>query len=250
MIDMLGYLRLELRRMARDRRFVFFTIAVPVGFYLLWSTTAPDDAGPQATTGLPVQLHLMVAMAAFGALGAALTTTGPRLATELRSGWLRQLRATPLPHRTVIFTKIFASMVLALPPLILVSLTAALTQDVRLSAGEWIGMIALMWVATLPFAALGTLIGSLAGGDAAQPITVGAYLALSALGGLWMPLDQLPGALRAVAHWLPSNRFAEIGWDVAGGHVPTATVGLVLAAWSVALGGCAVAAYRRATLSS
>jgi ABC-2 type transport system permease protein len=249
MIDMLGYLRLELRRMTRDRRFVFFTIAVPVGFYLLWSNTF-DGVDPVRATGLPAQVHLMVAMAAFGAIGAALTTTGPRLAAELQSGWLRQLRATPLPGRTVIFTKVFASMVLALPPLVLVSLTAALTQDVRLPAAEWIGMIALMWLATLPFAALGTLIGSLAGGDASQPVTVGAYLALSALGGLWMPVDQLPGALRTVAHWLPSGRFAEIGWDVAGGHVPTAAVGLVLAGWAAALGGCAIAAYRRATLSS
>jgi ABC-2 type transport system permease protein len=249
MIEMLGYLRLELRRMARDRRFVFFTIAVPVGFYLLWSSAA-GDAPADATDGLPIQVHLMVAMAAFGALGAALTTTGPRLAAELRSGWLRQLRATPLPDRTVIFTKIFASMVLALPPLVLVSLTAALTQDVRLSAAQWTGMISLMWVATLPFAALGTIIGSLADGDAAQPITVGAYLALSALGGLWMPLDALPGALRAIAHWLPSSRFFQVGWEVVGGHVPTATGGLVLAAWAVVLGGGAVVAYRRAALSA
>jgi ABC-2 type transport system permease protein len=249
MIDMLRYLGLELRRMARDRWFVFFTIAVPVGFYLLWSNTF-DGVDPVRAPGLPRQVHLMVAMAAFGAIGAALTTTGPRLAAELQSGWLRQLRATPLPGRTVIFTKIFASTLLALPPLILVGLTAALTQDVRLSAAEWIGMVVLMWLATLPFAALGTLIGSLAGGDASQPVTVGAYLALSALGGLWMPIDQLPGALRAVAHWLPSSRFAEIGWDLAGGHAPTAGVGLVLAGWAAVLAGGAVAAYRRAMLSA
>jgi ABC-2 type transport system permease protein len=249
LIEMLGYLRLELRRMLRDRRFAFFTIAVPVGFYLLWSNTFADaDAEP--STGLPAQVHLMVSMAAFGAIGAALTTTGPRLAAELQSGWLRQLQATPLPGRTVIFTKIFASMVLALPPLVLVSLVAALTQDVRLPAAEWIGMIALMWVATLPFAALGTIIGSLAGGDASQPVTVGAYLSLSALGGLWMPLDELPGALRAVAHWLPSTRFAQLGWDVVGGHTPAAAVGLILGGWAVVLAGGAVAAYRRATLSA
>lgn len=246
---MLGYLRVELRRMVRDRRFVFFTIAVPIGFYLLWSNTFASD-GPAAATGLPLQIHLMVSMAAFGAIGAALTTTGPRLAAELHSGWLRQLRATPLPGRAVIFTKILASMLLALPPLALVSLTAALTQDVRLPAAEWAGMIALMWLATLPFAALGTLIGSLAGGDASQPVTVGVYLVLSALGGLWMPTDELPRALRAVAHWLPSNRFAEIGWDIVGGHAPAASAGLILAGWAAALGGCAVAAYRRATLSA
>jgi ABC-2 type transport system permease protein len=141
-------------------------------------------------------------------------------------------------------------MILALPAIFLVSLVAAVTQDVRLSVMEWIGMIALMWISTLPFAALGTLIGSMANPDAAQPITLGCYFTLSIVGGLWMPVSQLPKVLRGISQWTPSNRFAEIGRDIVGGRAPSATAGLVLAAWALALGALAITAYRRTIQSS
>jgi ABC-2 type transport system permease protein len=245
---MLRYLAVEIRRMYRDGRFVFFTIAIPVGFYLLWSNIFAKGGGPDADTGLDAKTYLLVSMASFGALGAALTTTGARLAAERQSGWLRQLQVTPLRPWAVITTKVIASMCLALPAIVLVGITAALTQHVRLSPGQWAAMIALMWVGTLPFAALGTLIGSLVGPDAAQPLTVACYFSLSILGGLWMSVSILPKTLRAIAHWTPSNRFADLGWSVVAGHAPPASDALVLAAWTVGLGALAVAAYRRATV--
>lgn len=247
---MLRYLAVELRRTARDRRFVFFTVAVPVAFYLLWSSVFGTGHGTVGGVDLDAKTYLLVSMASFGALGAALTTTGARLAAERQSGWLRQLRVTPLRPWTVIATKTLASMCLALPAIVLVSLTAVLVEHVHLVPGAWAGMLALMWVGTLPFAALGTLIGSLVGQDAAQPLTVACYFALSILGGLWISVDVMPATLRHIARWTPSNRFADLGWSVAAGHLPPASDGLVLAAWTALLGGLAIAAYRRATVRS
>ncbi len=247
---MLRYFALEIRRMYRDRRFVFFTIAIPVAFYLLWSNIFAKNGGVDSDTGLAAKTYLLVSMASFGALGASLTTTGARLAAERQSGWLRQLQVTPLRPWAVIAAKVLASMCLALPAIVLVGLTAALTQHVRLSPGQWVAMVALMWVGTLPFAALGTLIGSLVGADAAQPVTIACLFGLSIFGGLWMSVSILPRTLRQIAHWTPSNRFADLGWSVVGGHTPPASDGLILAGWTVVLGALAVIAYRRATVRS
>ena len=93
---MFRYLVLEIRRTYRDRRFVFFTLAVPVCFYLLWSNIFTKSTDLDADTGLNAKTYLLVSMAAFGALGASLTATGARLAAERQSGWLRQLQVTPL----------------------------------------------------------------------------------------------------------------------------------------------------------
>lgn len=247
---MARYLVLEIRRMCRDRRFVFFTVAMPVLFYLLWSNIFAKSGQTDPGTGLNADTYLLVSMAAFAALGASLTTTGSRLAAELQSGWLRQLQVTPLRPRAVIMSKIIASMFLALPAVALVSLVAVVTKHVQLSPGQWAGLISLMWVGTLPFAALGTLIGSLLGSDAAQPVTILCYFGLSIVGGLWMSVSVLPKVLRSVAHWMPSNRFADLGWSVVAGHAPPVSDGLVLAAWTAGLGVLAVLAYRRATVRS
>ncbi|GAA4617637.1 ABC transporter permease [Actinoallomurus liliacearum] len=245
---MFRYLGLEIRRTVRDRRFIFFTMAVPVAFYLLWANVYGKGNGSVAGTNLNARTYLLVSMAAYGALGASLTATAARLAGERQIGWLRQLQVTPLRPWALITVKIVSSMCLALPAITLVGLTGVLTQHVHLSAGEWAGMVGLMWLGTLPFAALGTLIGSLVGADAAQPVTLACYFTLSILGGLWMPVSSLPTALRHVARWLPSNRFAGLGWSVVGGHVPPASDGLVLAGWALVLGVLAIAAYRRATV--
>jgi ABC-2 type transport system permease protein len=247
---MLRYLVLEIRRMYRDRRFVFFTIALPVAFYLLWSNIFTKSGDVDTDTGLNAKTYLLVSMSAFGALGASLTTTGARLAAERGTGWLRQLQVTPLRPWAVIVGKLLASMCLALPAVICVGIVAAVTQHVHLSPGEWAALVGVMWVGTLPFAALGTLIGSLMSPDAAQPLTVACYMVLAILGGMWMSVSVLPKAMRTIAHWSPSNRFADLGWSVVAGHTPPASDALVLAGWTMVLGGLAVLAYRRATVRS
>lgn len=246
---MFRYLRVEMTRTLRDRRFVFFSLAFPVALYLLWSNVFADG-GTDPGTGLGIAGYMLIGFGSYGAVGAALSTTGPRLALELQSGRLRQLRVTPLRPWKVIAVKTLAAMTLALPSLVLVGLAAVLTQHVDLSAAQWLELLAIGWLGTLPFAALGTLIGSLARGDSAQPVMLLCYMGLSIVGGLWMPVSRLPGVLRDVAAWTPTNRFAELGWDVVGGHAPSATAGLILAAWTVVLGALAVLAHRRATVES
>jgi ABC-2 type transport system permease protein len=60
----------------------------------------------------------------------------------------------------------------------------------------------------------------------------------------------LPKTLRHIAHWTPSNRFADLGWSVVAGHTPPASDAFVLVGWTVGLGALAIVAYRRATVRS
>ena len=244
---MLRYLRLEILRTFRDRRYVFFTLAFPVALYLLWSNVFAD-AGTDPGTGLGVDAYMLVGFGLYGGIGATLSVTAPRLAQELRTGWLRQLRVTPLRPSAMVAAKTLAAMTLALPSLVLVGLAAVLTQDIALSPAAWAALLAVGWLGTLPFAAMGTLIGSLAKGDSAQPVMLIVYLGLSIVGGLWMPVSQLPTVLREISAWTPTNRLAELGFDVVGGHAPAAAPFMILAAWAVVLGALAALAYRRATV--
>src|ERR1700680_4422932 len=90
---MLSYLALELRRSFRDRRYLLLVVGWPVGAYLLFSTVFGKAA--DASEGLPPAVEIMVAMAAFGAMGGVLMASGPRLAIDRQIGWVRQLPFTP-----------------------------------------------------------------------------------------------------------------------------------------------------------
>ena len=184
-------------------------------------------------------------MAAYGGIWAVLSTTGPRISQERETGWLTNLRAMPIRARQVLVAKVLASMVAALPALILVCATAALVKHVHLSGWQWLAILASMWVGTLPFAALGVAMGYAINADASYVVSYGLYMVMSALGGLWVPPAVLPPAFRTVASWLPTNRLADLGWQVARGEaIRLSSIG-VLAAWTVGVGLLALLAYRR-----
>jgi ABC-2 type transport system permease protein len=240
------YLRLEISRMLRDARFLVLAVAAPIGFYLLFATLFGDQPAPPGQ--LSGRVEIMVAMAAYGAIWAVLSTTGPRIATERESGWTQQLRTMPLPGVRVLVSKVVASVVVALPSIVAVCLTAALVKDVRLEAWQWVTLVASMWVGTVPFAALGIFFGYAIGADASFVLSYGVYMAMSAIGGLWVPPAVLPSAFRQVAGALPTNRLADLGWQLAGGSAPRLSSVAVLAAWTLGVGLLAVAAYRRRQL--
>jgi ABC-2 type transport system permease protein len=240
------YLRLEIVRMLRDVRYVALAVGSPIGFYLLFATLF---GGGQPQPGeLPGTVEIMVAMAAYGAIWAVLSTTGPRIAQEREIGWLQQVRAMPVRAREVLTAKVLASLAMALPAILLVCVTAAVVKDVRLAAWQWAAMVLVMWLGSAPFSALGIAIGYLVGADASFPVSYGLYMAVSALGGLWVPPAVLPESFRRVAGTLPSNRLADLGWQIAGGHAPRWSSVIVLAAWTVGLTGLAALAYRRPRL--
>jgi ABC-2 type transport system permease protein len=242
---MTRYLWLESLRAVRDVRYLVLAVASPVGFYLLFTNLF--GAHGEMAEGLPQPVELMVAMAAYGAMWSVFSATAPRIAQEREIGWSRQLRVTPLPARAIIGSKVISSLAAALPAMVLVCLTAALVNGVRLDASEWAAMLAAMWVGTLPLTLLGFAIGYLAGADVAYGVVMVLYFALGALGGLWMPLAMLPETLRDVGQALPTNRLADLGWKLAAGQTPATSSVLILAAWTAGFGLLALIAYRRTT---
>jgi ABC-2 type transport system permease protein len=240
------YLRLELLRVLRDARYLALAVGAPIGFYLLFATLFGDQ--PDRASELKGTVEIMVAMGAYGAMWAVLSATGPRIAAEREIGWTGQLRAMPVAAYQVLTAKIVASLALALPALIGVCLTAAIVKGVRLDAWQWFAMIAVMWLGSIPFAALGLAIGYTIGAEASFALSYGIYVAMSAIGGLWVPPSVLPAGLRSVASALPSYQLADLGWRIAAGHAPTGGGVLVLAAWAIGAGGLAVLGYRRPKL--
>jgi ABC-2 type transport system permease protein len=74
------------------------------------------------------------------------------------------------------------------------------------------------------------------------------YLVFAALGSLWMPVKILPAPLQTVAHMLPSNRVAELGWRIAACDAPSITAALILAMWFVGAATAAVTLSRRVAI--
>ncbi|MFF4715505.1 ABC transporter permease [Streptomyces eurythermus] len=242
-------IKLELVRALRNRKFLFFTVIYPSALFLLIAGNA-DSHTEVDGTGLTLPTYMMVSMASFGALTATLMGNSERIAKERESGWVRQLRLTPLPGRGYVLAKTAGAAVVSLPSIVIVFAVAAVVKDVRLDAWQWLALSGAVWAGSLVFAALGVALGYLATGDAVRPITMIIYFALSMLGGLWMPTTTFPQWLQDIARWLPTHAYAALGRAIEQSQAPHAQDIAVLVASFVLFAGGAAWLYRKDTLKA
>ncbi len=231
---------------AKNWSFVLFSVGLPVVLYLVFSQMFGGSDGD----GYDWAAMTMVSMAAYGSLGAAMAG-GAQLAVERRSGWFRQLALTALPPRSFLWAKAAVIMLLVLPSLILVYLAGFVVGGVRLPLTVWLGSLGLMWLALIPMAIFGIVIGLWAKAEAVAGFTTLVLLLLAMLGGLWFPVQLMPPVMQAIAQALPSYWLAELGrYPLLPGAAFPVTGVLVLLAWSAVLTALGVLGYRRAVATS
>ncbi|NML49410.1 ABC transporter permease [Streptomyces sp. R302] len=236
---MTAYVRLETRRTLRDPAFVISTVGVPVMLYLLFTNLlgSRDDTTYRTAA--------MIGMAAYGTLGAALSL-GTGVAEDKSTGWLRQLRITPMTPGQVVTGRALTGSVVVLPAIVSVLFAGALVNSVRLAAWQWGALTLALWAGSLPFALLGLGNGYRLTAQTTGVVNLACNLGLAVVGGLWFPAELFPDWMRTLAASTPTFRFAELGGSVAAGHAPTAAALGVLALWTALFGGYAAVSYRRA----
>lgn len=230
----------ELKMLARSIEFLVIAIGFPAVFFLVMSEVFGDqNVGP-----VDMVTYMMISMAAFGAVSGAIST-GARVAQERQEGWNRQLRLTPLPGWSYVGTKVIVAMVMVLPTLALILLAGFLIKGIELSAAQWAQVLAACWLGSLPFSLIGVVIGLAAKPGSVQALTTTTFLMLSMFGGLWFPMEIMPGFMQAFSKALPSFWLAEQARTlVAGGSL--ALLGLAVAGlWFLVSAVLVVTLYRR-----
>src|SRR5262245_34032563 len=181
---MRAYLRLELIRIARSPGFLVLTMVLPLVMYLIFTNL-------NTVTGLTrdyAARYATVSVGAYSAIG-VLLNFGAVIVTDRAIGWLRNLRLTPMSPPRVVFGKAATGMLLVLPPVLLLCGLAVAVNHVRLTSGQWLAVIPLLWLGSFPFALLGLGIGYRLSMQTAQLANFVAYFGLSILGGLLIPLQ-------------------------------------------------------------
>ncbi|NAZ82604.1 ABC transporter permease [Kineococcus sp. R8] len=230
------YLRLDVRRVLRNRRTVVFTLVMPVAFYFAFGVSQETGAD---------RAYAMLSFAVYGAMVAA-TSVGASVAVERAGGWSRQLRLTPLRPVTYVATKVVAAAVVAVVPVAVQLLLGAVT-GARAPVRAWVVGGVLAWLGSLVFAAFGLAMGYLLPSENTMQV-LGPVLALFAmLGGLFVPLDFFSPTLQTVASFTPAYGVGVLAHHVltGSGAVLGAVVNVV--AWTVVFVAASALLFRRDT---
>ncbi|MDN6303781.1 MAG: ABC transporter permease, partial [Brachybacterium sp.] len=218
--------------------FMLFTIAMPVGMYLLFGMMFGEQGGGDAR-GM-----IMVNMAAYGGLGAAVTA-GTQIQEDQRNGFLRQLVVAGLSPRSFLLGSVMAASAVIAPALIAVGI-AGILSGVEVGPVAFLATIAVLWLGLLPTILIGIVLGMVLRGGTAMAGGVITMMAMAIFGGLWMPLETFPDWMQQIGHAIPTYWISRLGiWSLQGGELPVTGL-LVIGAWTLVLGVLCALSLRRA----
>jgi ABC-2 type transport system permease protein len=237
-------LKLEIRRLLRNRRTVIITMIFPIFFFLIFGLNkayASDKAGHGN-----VAAFVMISLALYGAVFAT-TSGGAMVSIERAQGWSRQLRLTPLSAAAYIMIKVLTALVLGAASVIVVYIVGLATNKASMPGYLWIVTALCVWIGSLLFAAFGLFMGYLLPTENVMQFLGLILSLLSFAGGLFVPLSQFPQAVQDVAKFTPLYGLNELV------HAPLLGTGVVwtwpvnVLAWLIIFSGGAIWRFRKDT---
>jgi ABC-2 type transport system permease protein len=219
----------ELRMLARNGEQLLLTLLIPVGLLVFFSLV---DVLPTGTDE-PVEF-LTPGIVALAVMSSAMVSLGIGTGFERSYKVLKRLGATPLGRPRWLAAKTLAVVVVEVVQLAIL-LGVALALGWSAAGSDWLIAAGAVATGTIAFAGLGLTLAGRLRAEFNLAMQNALYLVLLLLGGMVIPLDELPGPLADAAAYLPSAALADVLREaLAGSGVDPSQSWIVLGAWAVA----------------
>jgi ABC-2 type transport system permease protein len=215
----------------RDGEMIFWTLAMPVFFLVLFSFAF--SSGPSARTST----FLVPGIIGAQVLSSGFWGVGVMLATFREKHLLRRVYLTPLPSWIFFASLVAYRMTLLATQAIILIAVGALVFHVKIN-GNPLEILLILLLGTATFVSLGTIIGALARTtESANNIASILTVPLAFLSDAYIPIDRFPQPTPELLRLLPSTQFIEIFRAVStAGASLTAYSGWIIAliVWTIA----------------
>ena len=205
----LAQIRMELTTLVRNYEQLLLIMVIPIGVLVFFGNVAvlPDSI---------TLTRLVASVLTLSLISTAMVSTGIATGFERSYHVLKRLGVTPLGRGRLIWAKAGSVSVVEL---------VQVTVLVAIAVGLGWSMVGLSWwrlalallLGTAAFAGIGLCLAGRLRAEANLAAQNGLYLVLLALGGVIVPVDDLPDSLGAVARYLPSGALAEVMHASLGG---------------------------------
>lgn len=229
--------RAEVGMTLRRGESLLLALGIPVLLLVFFSVV---DVLPTGTDD-PVDF-LAPGVLALAVMSTAMAGLGIATGFERQYLVLKRLGTTPLGRPRLLAAKTAAVLVVELVQVaVLVPVALALGWRPDGDIGAALGAVL---VATVAFAGLGLLMAGTLRAEVTLAAANGLYLVLLLLGGMVVPLPELPGAVRAVARALPAAALSDVLHAALASAAVPGRAWLVLTLWAVAAPAAAAVLFR------
>jgi ABC-2 type transport system permease protein len=240
----LHQLRYDLLVFWRNGQARFFTVLMPLIFLVIFAavfgTGTVDVPGGQVK---PAQYYVP-GLATLGVVSAALVNLVITVTTQRDTGVLKRRRATPVPAWALIAGRALSCVAIALATVAILVAVGLVVYGVDLPASRIPALVLIVAVGSLAFCCLGfALAAVIRSADSAVPVVQAIVLPLYFISGVFIPADQIPSGLLAVADAFPVRHLAAamVAVFAPGGSLRVGDLAVV-ALWGIV--GLAVAVRR------
>lgn len=229
-------LRMELITLARNYEQLLLVVAIPIGVLVFFGNVdvLPLDSGLTRLVASVLSLSLM---------STAMVSMGIATGFDRSYNVLKRLGVTPLGRDRLVWAKAGSvGVVEIVQTLVLVAIALAIGWTPRDAA--WHLVVLAMVLGTAAFAGIGLVLAGRLRAEVNLAAQNGLYLVLLAVGGIIVPIGELPTRLQDPVRLLPSGALAEVlhtslgaaavegSWMTLGS---TQNAWLVLAIWALVM---------------
>jgi ABC-2 type transport system permease protein len=202
---------------------------MPIIFYYIFTNVVNTNAANKGEWNA----HYLMSMTAFSVMGSSIMTLGIRMVQERSQGWSTFIRITPLSDTVYFAAQMIGQSVIHALSITIIFIAGFLINGVSLTPFEW--LMSGLWIllGSLPFLALGTVIGMMKKVETAAGVSNVLYMVLAVAGGMWTPLEIMPKMMQTIGKWLPSYNFGNGAWEIVRGGLPDWKNILILIAYLV-----------------
>ncbi len=181
---------------------------------------------PLATVIAPMAVALLLGMLAVYLLPAA-------MASHREKGVLKRLAASPMPPSRLLAAQLLVNLASAVVAIVLVVGVGTIALGMALPKNPG-GFLAVTLLGAVSLFSMGTLLAAFVpSARAANGIGAAVFFPMLALGGVWVPKEQLSPVLQHIADVLPLGATLGSLRDTAAGHAPHLLPMVALAVFAV-----------------
>lgn len=220
--------RAEISLTLRRGESVLVTLIIPAALLVFFASA---QFLPPSGRGISFLLPGTLALAV---ISSGLVSLGIATAYERYYGVLKRYGATPFPRGGLIVSKLLALLALEAIQVILLVAIGVLAYGWRPHGSLPLALLTLL-LGSAAFAGLGLAMAGALRAEATLGLANGLFLFFLLLGGLYVPLDHLPGLLVPLARILPAAALADVLRSALhpAVRIPSGSA-IVLLAWAVA----------------
>lgn len=206
----LTQVRAEVLRYRRVPEYFIGVVVLPIVLFAMFGLPNSGEVLPDGAT---VVAMLFVSFSLYGVVSQALFSFGAELALERQKGWMRRLRATPMPMSVYFTGKLALNLVFTLVIVTGMAVLAARAGQADFEPARLAATVGVLLAGTIAFSPMGAAIAYWARPKAVSTVVNLVFLPLSFLSGFFFSLQNLPQVLQDIAPFLPTFHFGQLAWS-------------------------------------